>query len=107
MDLENQSRVKALAEEYGPGHLMVVLGGAEAEASGLAAETVTAGDPAYAGPLTGVQLGLRVYHILEPEVKAAIDPQVYEEQVGLMEMVLDVDAISAEVSTIRQQYTRY
>ena len=54
MDLENQKRVKEFAEQFGAENIVVLLGAAEAEASGLAAETVTAGDPTYAGPLTGV-----------------------------------------------------
>ena len=107
MDLENQRRVKALAEKYGPENLVVVLGGAEAEASGLTAETVTAGDPTYAGPLAGVQLGLSVWHIVEDEIKAEVDPKVYDEQIGIMEMVLDIDAIKEEVSSIRKQYSIY
>ena len=45
--------------------MVVIIGGAEAEASGLSAETVTAGDPTYAGPLAGIALGLRVYHVVE------------------------------------------
>ena len=52
MDLENQKRVKEFAEKYGPENVVVVLGASEGEASGLAAETVTAGDPTFAGPLT-------------------------------------------------------
>ena len=64
MDLENQKRVKDFADEYGAENLVVVLGAAEGEAAGLAAETVTAGDPTFAGPLTGVQLGLTVYHVI-------------------------------------------
>lgn len=56
MDLENQKRVKEFAEEYGAENLVVVLGAAEGEAAGLAAETVTLGDPTFAGPLTGVQI---------------------------------------------------
>ena len=40
MDLENQKRVKEFADEYGPENLVVVLGAAEGEAAGLAAETV-------------------------------------------------------------------
>ena len=44
MDLENQKRVKDFADEYGAENLVVVLGAAEGEAAGLAAETVTAGD---------------------------------------------------------------
>ena len=99
MDLENQARIKALAEKYGADDLVVVLGGAEAEASGLAAETVATGDPTYAGPLAGVPLGLKAYHMVE--LKDSVDPAVYDEQIAMMEMVLDVDAIIAEVSTYR------
>ena len=51
MDLENQKRVKDFAEQYGPENVVVVLGAAEGEAAGLAAETVTAGDPTFEGPL--------------------------------------------------------
>ena len=48
MDLENQKRVKEFAEEYGPENVVVIVGAAEGEAAGLAAETVTAGDPTFA-----------------------------------------------------------
>ena len=107
MDLENQKRVKEFAEQYGPENIVVLLGAAEGEASGLAAETVTAGDPTFAGPLTGVSLGLTVYHICEPEIKAEVDEQVYEDQISMMEMVLDVDDIVNEMSSIREQYCKY
>ena len=63
MDLENQRRIKELAQQHGEDNLVVVLGASEGEAAGLAAETVTAGDPTFAGPLAGVSLGLRVYHV--------------------------------------------
>ncbi len=107
MDLENQKRVKDFAEQYGPENLVVLVGAAEGEAAGLAAETVTNGDPTYAGPLTGVQLGLKVFHICEPEIKEEVDASIYEEQVSMMEMVLDVDDIVQEMSAIRQQYGKY
>ncbi len=107
MDLENQKRVKDLTEKYGAENVVVILGAAEAEAAGLAAETVTAGDPTFAGPLAGVQLGLRVYHAVEPEFKNEIDPEVYDEQIGMMEMVLDVDEIISEVSSIREEYCKF
>ena len=103
MDLENQKRVKEFAEEYGAENLVVVLGAAEGEAAGIAAETVTLGDPTFAGPLTGVQLGLTVYHVCEPEIKEEFDEAVYDEQVGMMEMVLDVDDIVSEMQAIRDQ----
>lgn len=104
MDLENQKRVKALAEEHGKENILVLLGGADPEASGLIAETVINGDPAYAGSLTGVQLGLPAYHVLEPEIKNDLDESVYGDNIGMMEMVLDVDEIVREVSTIRGQF---
>ena len=107
MDLENQKRVKDFTEQYGPENIVVLLGAAEGEASGLAAETVTAGDPTYAGPLTGVSLGLKVYHVCEPEIKEEIDPQIYDDQVSMMEMVLDIDDIIGEMTAIRDQYCKY
>ena len=107
MDLENQQRVKDAAEKHGAENIIVILGAAEAESAGLAAETVTAGDPTYAGPLAGVQLGLSVYHAVEPEIKNAVDADVYDEQIGMMEMVLDVDAIAQEMASIRSRYSKY
>lgn len=107
MDLENQKRVKDFAEQYGPENIIVLLGAAEAEASGLAAETVTAGDPTFAGPLTGVSLGLKVYHVCEQEIKDLIDPAIYEEQISMMEMVLDVEEIAKEMKSIRDQFCKY
>ena len=105
MDLENQKRVLDLSEKYGKENMAVVLGTSEAETAGLTAETVTAGDPTFAGPLAGVSLGLRVYHIFE--LKDQVDATVYDEQCGMMEMVLDVDAINSEVKSIRDQYCQF
>ena len=107
MDLENQKRVLEFAEKHGAENIVVLLGAAEGEASGLAAETVTAGDPTFAGPLTGVSLGLKVYHVCEPEVKTEFNDAVYEEQCGMMEIVLDIDEIVNEMSAIREQYCKF
>ena len=107
MDLENQKRVKEFAEQHGPENVVVLLGAAEGEAAGLAAETVTAGDPTFAGPLTGVQLGLTVFHVCEPEMKEEFDDAIYEDQVSMMEMVMDVDDIVNEMKAIRDEYCKY
>jgi len=107
MDLENQKRVKEYAEQFGAENLVIILGASEGEAAGLAAETVTAGDPTFAGPLAGVQLGLKVYHVCEPEIKNEIDEATYEEQISMMEMVLDVDDIVKEMQSIREQFCKY
>ena len=52
-------------------------------------------------------MGLKVYHPVEPEFKESVDPEVYDEQIGMMEMVLDVDAIIEEVKSMRDEYTKY
>jgi len=107
MDLENQKRVKALVDNCGAENVVVIIGAAEGEAAGLAAETVTNGDPTFAGPLAGVSLGLRVYHCTEQEFKSQIDAAVYDEQIGMMEMVLNVDEIASEMKSIRDQFCKF
>ena len=97
MDPENQDRIKSLVDEHGADDLVVVIGAADLESLEVTAETVTVGDPAYVGPLAGVQLGLPVVHILEEDIKAQVDPQVYEDQVGLLEMTLDVEQVREAV----------
>jgi glycine reductase len=103
MDMENQAAIKRLAEENGADNLVVVLGATDVEGAEITAETVTLGDPSFAGPLGGVSLGLPVYHILEPEVKAAIPVDVYEQQAGFMEMVADIEAIGKKFKEIREK----
>ncbi len=63
--------------------------------------------PLSAGPLTGVQLGLTVFHVCEPEIKEEVDPAVYDEQCGMMEMVLDIDDIAGEMNAIRDDFCKY
>jgi glycine reductase len=103
MDMENQAAIKRLADENGADNLVVVLGATDLEGAEITAETVTLGDPSFAGPLGGVSLGLPVYHILEPEVKQAIPADVYEQQAGFMEMVADAEAIGKKFKEIREK----
>ena len=101
MDLEVQGSLIKAVEQYGKDQIVVLLGSPDADSSDIYAETVTLGDPTYAGPLAGVALGLEVYHILEDEVKAAVPEEVYQEQVGLMELSLDKDGICEMMKTAR------
>ena len=101
MDLAHQEAIVKVVQERGKENVVVVLGSPDPESAELAAETVVNGDPTFAGPLAGVSLGLPVYHILEPEVRAAVDPKVYRDAVGLMEAVLPAGEISAVVRRIR------
>jgi glycine reductase len=106
MDLSTQETIKRLVDQHGAEALLVVLGAPDAESAGIAAETVVLGDPSWAGPLAGAQLGLPVYHILEDELRAAVPAEVWEEQVGLMVDVLEVDAIADAVREFREQASR-
>ena len=101
--MEDQDLIKNKVDEHGKENLMVVLGTPDAESAGIFAETVTIGDPAFSGPLAGVQWGLPVYHVLEPEVKEVADPEVYEDEVAMMEISMDVEAISEEVGRFREK----
>jgi len=95
--------VKKLAEEYGKDNLVVILGSPDADSSELYAETLVNGDPSWMGPLAGVALKLPVYHIMEPEIKAQVDPSIYKEQLELMEIALDVEQIVKGLNRVRQE----
>jgi glycine reductase len=101
MDPDNQGLIKALAEELGTEDLVVILGAADAEAVEVAAETVRDGDPAYVGPLAGVQLGLAVLHIFEDSIKEQVEGSVYEEHVGFFELSFDTEAINEAMRRAR------
>jgi len=80
-----------------------MLGAPSADSAELYAETMISGDPTWVGPLAGVALGLPVYHITEPEIKAQIDPEVYKEHLELMEIALEVDKISEVLNKARSE----
>ena len=101
MDPENQALIKRIVEERGAEGIVVMLGAADAEAVEVAAETVRDGDPAWVGPLAGVQLGLPVVHVFEDEVQEAADPGVYEAQIGFYAMALDVDGVKEAMRRAR------
>jgi glycine reductase len=91
MNFENQGVIKRLADQYGSENLTVVLGNGEANGVEVFAETVTEGDPSYAGPLAGVALKIPVYHVLEEEVISEVPDQLREEKLQLSSLVIDVE----------------
>jgi glycine/sarcosine/betaine reductase complex component A len=101
VDLEVQGRVKQLAEEYGKNDLIVLLGAPNVDAARVQFETMTRGDPTYAGPLGGIELDLPVYHVFEPEVKAIIDPNRYSDLIETLELGLEADAIVEAIQQSR------
>ena len=94
---------KKAADRYGRDNLVVILGSPDADSSELYAETLMNGDPSWTGPLAGVALNLPVFHIMEPEIKSQIDPEVYAEHLELMEIALDVDKITQGLNRVRKK----
>ena len=102
MDPESQAQIKRIADDFGSDNIMVVLGASDIEGAEIAAETLTVGDPSFAGPLAGVSLGLPVYHILEPEVKESVPEEIYEQEVGIVSMIVDTEEVSRAFRKIRE-----
>ncbi|TDY62975.1 glycine reductase complex selenoprotein A [Aminivibrio pyruvatiphilus] len=107
MDLQNQQRIKDAAEKFGAENVVVILGSSDAEGAEIYAETVSNGDPTFAGSLAGVSLGLPVYHVFEQDIREECDPEEWEAQISMMEMVLDPDALAAAVKGIREQFSKH
>ena len=111
MDPENQTQVKNITEraekdKVPRSNIIVVLGASDLDGVMISAETVTTGDPSFSGPLAGVSLGLPVYHILEPEVRAAVPEDVYEENVGIWTLAVEperLEKIGQELKALREK----
>jgi glycine reductase len=88
-------------DEVGMDGLEVFLGAAEPDYVEMMAETVTAGDPTYTGPLAGVSLGLPVYHVTEPEVREIADASVYQDQIALSEIAMETEKIWESIRNVR------
>lgn len=101
MDLEGQGRIQQVVGQAGTDNVIAVLGANSAAAVEMTAMTLRSGDPSYAGPLAGVALGIPSYHILEPEIVGQIDPAVYERELALSALAMDVDEVIAPTKAIR------
>jgi glycine reductase len=103
MDLEEQDTIRRVAEGGERDRMVVLLGTPTAGSTMMTAMTLTHGDPSYAGPLAGIPLGLPTYHILEDAVRQAIPAEVYDREIGAMELVLDKEGIIEAVERVRTQ----
>jgi len=103
MNFENQGVIKRLADQYGPENLAVVLGNSEASGVEVFAETVTQGDPSYAGPLAGVALKIPVYHVLEDEVMGQVPVNLREDKLQLSCLVIDVEPMHQVLQASREK----
>ena len=101
MDREGQGRIQQVVEQAGTDNVIAVLGANSAAAVEMTAMTLKSGDPSYAGPLAGIALGIPSYHILEPEIVDQVDPAVYEKELALSALAMDVDEVVAPMRSIR------
>lgn len=102
MDLEGQGRIKQVVEQGGTEDVVAVLGANSPTAVEMTALTLKSGDPSYAGPLAGVSLGIPSFHILEPEITVQVDPSLYERELALPSMAMDVAEVTAPLKMIRE-----
>jgi glycine/sarcosine/betaine reductase complex component A len=103
MNFENQGVIKRLADQYGPENLAVILGNGEANGVEVFAETVTQGDPSYAGPLAGVALKIPVYHMLEEEVINTVPEKLRQEKLELSSLVIDMEPMHRVLQAAREK----
>ena len=64
--------------------------------------TVMEGDPSWSGPLAGVGLHLKVFHIFEPEIKNRIPQDVYDEELMLLELAVGDEKIEKTVAMMEK-----
>ena len=82
-----------------------MIDGVQAKANGVEvfAETVTEGDPSYAGPLAGVALKIPVYHVLEEEVVCQVPEKLREEKLQLSSLVIDIEPMHQALEASREK----
>ena len=102
MDLEGQGRIKQVVEEAGAEGLVAVLGANSPTAVEMTALTLKSGDPSYAGPLAGVALGIPSYHVLEREIADRVDAGLYERELALSALAMDVDEVVEPLRLLRE-----
>ena len=101
MDLEGQGRIKQVVELAGADDVIAVLGANSAAAVEMTEMTLKSGDLSYAGPLAGVALGIPSYHVLESEIVGQIDSTIYDRELALSALAMDVDQVIAPMKAIR------
>lgn len=104
--MESQEAIKKAAEDHSPENLIVVWGITNEQYLEVGSRTVIDGDPSWSGLLAGEYLGLKVFHVLEPEMKNQIPEDVYEEELMLLELAVGdekIDKIVSMMDTFRSQ----
>ncbi len=111
MSPQLQEDIGKVAERFGTGECIVVVGISDCELCEVYAQTVTQGDPSEVGALSGVSLGLPVYHFFDPEIKRFCDAAIWKERFDAAESDPetsgDVTECVCVVAGIRRQYSLF
>lgn len=91
--------MRKLADEFGTDELVIVLGLNQLETLRIFATTFKDGDPAFAGPLAGVALGLQSFHIFE--LKDEIPADVWAADMVMEELAVEDEVIEQICQTMR------
>jgi len=90
-----------LAGKFGNEDLVLVLGLNEPRNLRIFATTFKDGDPSFAGPLAGVSLGLKCFHIFE--LKEDVPAAVWSAEMGMKELEIEDDEL-AEIGQTMQEF---
>ena len=93
MDATNQQYVLNAVNTYGAGNVVVVLGTGSTSTISDRASVITTGTGTITttGPLIGNALHIPVYSIFDPVIKSVADSDMWEDQIGMMEMMYETD----------------
>jgi glycine reductase len=98
LDSASQEEIKKAAEDHGPENLIVVWGVTNEQYLEVGSRTVMEGDPSWSGPLAGEALHLKVFHVMEPEIKNHIPLDVYEAELMLLELAIGDEKIGKMIA---------
>src|SRR5262249_14511397 len=101
MDLEGQGRIRQVVEREGTEDVVAVLGANSPAAVEMPGSTLRDGDQSSGGPRAGIALGIPSYHILEPEIVAQVDSALYDRELALSALAMDVAEVIAPMQSLR------
>ena len=102
MDPDDQAAILRLARTHGPANLAVVLGLINPDSIRTNVTTLTSGDPSAVGPLHGVKLELKFYHVLESGFRQHFNGKTYDKHLGFYLEFGDFEQIEKVMEELRE-----
>ena len=92
--------MKSLAEKHGTENLIIVLGINQPSVLRIMTKTFRNGDPSFSGPLAGIPLGLKSYHILE--LMEQVPAEVWKTEMGMYELEIEEEVQTAIFQAMKE-----